>query len=82
MGGANNHNRINLTLHESGDGGRSWRRLALVYDGLGAYSDMVWLPERGGVGVLFERGEPGRHGMDYVAVSFAVVPIGNASTTT
>ena len=37
---------------------------------------MVWLPERGGIGVLFERGAAGRHGMDYVAVSFAVVGLG------
>ena len=72
----NNHNRINLTIHASTDGGRSWREKALVYNGLGAYSDMVWLPKKG-IGVLFERGEDKRmcHGMCYATVSFALVPV-------
>ena len=78
--GSNNHNRLNLTLYESADGGLSWSTVRVVYAGLGAYSDMVWLPERGGIGVLFERGQEGAHGMEYVAVSFAVVPVtGQAS---
>ena len=71
----NNHNRCNLTISVSEDGGQSWASHALVYAGLGGYSDMAWLPEINAIGVLFERGVEGPQGMQYVGVSFTVVKV-------
>ena len=70
--GSNNHNRLNLTLYESADGGLSWSTVRVVYAGLGAYSDMVWLPERGGIGVLFERGAITKGGVEHVRAAEAL----------
>ena len=74
--------RRNLTVYTSTDGGLDWQAVAVVYDGLSAYSDMAVLAaapsmgmapsSRSSLGVLFERGV---HGKQYTSVGFTVVAV-------
>ncbi len=47
--------RVRLTLRKSRDGGRSWSRGTLIWDGPSAYSDLAAL-EDGRIGCLYEGG--------------------------
>jgi sialidase-1 len=67
--------RTNMTLHVSGDAGRSWAPAVAVYPGPAAYSSLVVLSEGGSggsappvVGLLFERD-------GYARLSFAAVGV-------
>lgn len=48
--------RVNMTVKESTDGGRTWRVLRTVHPGPSAYSNLIDLG-RGRAGLLYERGE-------------------------
>lgn len=62
--------RLNMSVHQSLDGGRTWPASTVVFGGDAAYSDMA-LTRNGSVAVLFERGFGGN---PYNTVSFGVVP--------
>lgn len=64
--------RTNMTLHASGDDGRSWAPVLRVYPGSAAYSSLADLGAGGGggsnVGLLFERD-------GYARISFAALAL-------
>ena len=48
--------RVNMSIHESHDGGATWTEGCLVSDRCTAYSDLT-APDEGKIGILFEMGE-------------------------
>ena len=52
--------REKLTLRRSDDGGLTWPKSQLLWDGPAAYSSMRLLPDGAHLGVLYERGENAR----------------------
>jgi sialidase-1 len=54
----NTGHREGLTVSESTDGGRRWRRHTVIYKGPSAYSDLVVMQGRE-LGILWERGNDG-----------------------
>jgi len=63
--------RLNMSLHRSDDGGRTWPHSTVVFAGDSAYSDMAYT-RNGSVALFFERGGGGN---PYVSVAFGVVPV-------
>ena len=51
--------REKLTLRRSDDGGATWPRALVLWDGPAAYSSLRLLPDGAHLGVLYERGERG-----------------------
>ncbi len=49
--------RTNLTLHLSGDNGRTWQEESVIDAGPSAYSALVVL-QNGSVAILYERADP------------------------
>ncbi len=47
--------RLNMSIHESYDGGETWQMGLVVDEGISAYSDMT-SPESGKLGILYEGG--------------------------
>ena len=76
--GAVNMTRANYTVHESTDGGATWRLLDRVYARGAGYSDVHVVPTAAGaqLGVLFQRTlyEPGAEGGGY-NLAYAAVPL-------
>ncbi len=48
--------RLNMSIHESHDGGATWQNGLTVDEGISAYSDMT-VPEEGTLGLVYEGGE-------------------------
>lgn len=48
--------RVNMSIHESRDGGKTWEKGCLVSDRCTAYSDMA-APAAGQIGIVYEAGE-------------------------
>jgi sialidase-1 len=48
-------NRLNMSIHESWDGGATWNKGLTVDEGISAYSDMA-SPEENVLGILYEGG--------------------------
>ena len=46
--------RVNVTLHTSADGGKTWRRALTVDESRGGYADIAYDPVRGKIYVLYE----------------------------
>lgn len=67
--------RENLSIGVSRDDGRTWSRFVTICPGRAAYSDMVRLAD-GGVGVLYENGDPGGKEELYRRITFSVVTPG------
>ena len=61
--------REKMTVRVSRNGGRTWTGERVVYAGPAAYSNLVELP-RGGVGLLYEKGEKS----PYETIAFATLP--------
>ena len=59
--------RLNYSVHQSLDGGRTWPQSVVVYPGDAAYSDMAFT-RNGSIAVLFEKD-------NYNTVAFGVVPL-------
>jgi sialidase-1 len=57
--------RVNYTVHQSTDGGRSFPKATVVYPGGSGYSDMALL-KNGSLGIFFEKD-------GYNTLSFAVI---------
>ena len=53
---ASSTDRVNMSIHESRDGGKTWSEGCLVSDRCNAYSDMT-VPSAGQVAILYETGE-------------------------
>mmetsp|Transcript_6029 Transcript_6029/g.13736 ORF Transcript_6029/g.13736 Transcript_6029/m.13736 type:complete len:372 (-) Transcript_6029:196-1311(-) len=66
---ASQHQRVNMTVRRSEDGGGSWNSSVLVWPGPSAYSVLVGL-EGQAVGLLYERGMSS----PYEHVTFAAIP--------
>jgi len=63
--------RVNLSIHESHDGGETWSEGCLVSDKCTAYSDLTE-PKAGQIGILYEMGEK----MPYEKIEWTVYQIG------